>query len=49
MLMTLFVILALVWLIGMVTSFTMGGYIHVFLFLAVLMLIIRLIKGRRVV
>jgi hypothetical protein len=49
MLMTIAVILALMWLIGMVSSYTLGGFLHILLFLAVAMIIIRLIQGRRVV
>ena len=47
MLMTIAVILALMWLIGMVSSYTLGGFLHILLFLAVAMVIIRLIQGRR--
>jgi hypothetical protein len=49
MLWTIFVILLVLWLLGMVTSYTMAGYIHILLVIAVVVLIIRLIQGRRVV
>ncbi len=46
MLWTIFVILGVLWLLGMVSSYTMGGFIHVLLFLAVAVLLINLIQGR---
>ncbi len=46
MLWTIFVILLVLWLLGMVSSYTMGGFIHVLLVLAVVVMIIRLIQGR---
>jgi uncharacterized membrane protein YtjA (UPF0391 family) len=49
MLWTIFVILLVLWLIGMISSTTMGGFIHILLVIAVVMLIINLISGRRVV
>jgi len=49
MLWTIAVILVVLWLLGMVTSFTLGGFIHVLLVIAVIVIIIRLIQGRRVV
>jgi hypothetical protein len=48
MLWTIFVILLVLWLLGMVSSYTMGGFIHILLVVAVVVLIIRLISGRRV-
>ncbi len=48
MLWTIFVILLVLWLLGMVSSYTMGGYIHVLLVIAIVVLIIRVIQGRRV-
>ena len=48
MLWTIFVILLVLWLLGMVTSFTMYGYIHLLLVIAVVVLLINLIQGRRV-
>ncbi len=49
MLWTIFVILLVLWLLGLVTSYTMGGFIHFLLLLAVIVLVIRLVQGRRVV
>ena len=48
MLWTIFVILLVLWLLGMITSYTMGGFIHILLVVAVVVLIIRLVSGRRV-
>ncbi|HQT94492.1 MAG: lmo0937 family membrane protein [Thermoanaerobaculaceae bacterium] len=48
MLWTIFVILLVLWLLGMVTSYTMGGFIHILLVVAVIILIVRLVSGRRV-
>jgi hypothetical protein len=48
MLWTIFVILLILWLLGMITSYTMGGFIHILLVVAVVVLIIRLVSGRRV-
>ncbi len=48
MLWTIFVILLVLWLLGMITSYTMGGFIHILLVIAVIVLIIRLVSGRRV-
>ena len=47
MLWTIFVILLVLWLLGMVTSYTMGGFIHVLLVIAIVVVIIRVIQGRR--
>ena len=47
MLWTIFVILLVLWLLGLVSSYTMGGFIHILLVLAVVVLIINLIQGRR--
>ena len=48
MLSTIFVILLVLWLLGVVTSYTMGGFIHILLILAVITLVIRLLQGRRI-
>ena len=48
MLWTLFVILAVLWLLGMVSSYTMGGFVHILLVLAVIVLLFNLFQGRRV-
>ena len=47
MLWTLFVILFVMWLLGMVTSYTMGGFIHILLILALVSVLIQIISGRR--
>jgi hypothetical protein len=46
MLWTIFVILLVLWLLGMVSSYTMGGFIHLLLVLAIAVVLIRLIQGR---
>lgn len=48
MLWTLVVLLALMWLLGMITSYTMGGLVHLLLVVALVVVIVRLIQGRRV-
>lgn len=47
MLWTLFVVLLVLWLLGVVSSYTMGGFIHILLVLAVIALVFQLITGRR--
>ncbi len=47
MLWTIFVILMVMWLLGMVSSYTLGGYVHVLLIIAVVVAAIQLIQGRR--
>ena len=47
MLWTIFVILLILWLLGIVSSYTLGGFIHILLVIAVVILIINLIQGRR--
>lgn len=49
MLWTIFVILLVLWLVGVVSSYTLGGFIHLLLVLAVIALIFQLLSGRRVV
>ena len=48
MLWTLFVILLVMWALGLVTSYTLGGFIHILLVLAIVVLVINLVSGRRV-
>jgi hypothetical protein len=48
MLWTIFVVLLVLWLLGMVTSYTLYGYIHLLLVIAAVVLLIRIIQGRRV-
>jgi Family of unknown function (DUF5670) len=49
MLWTIFVILLILWLLGLVSGYTLGGFVHILLVIAVVVLIIRLIQGRSVV
>ncbi len=49
MLWTIFVILLILWLLGLVTSYTLGGFIHILLVVALVVVIIQIIQGRRVV
>jgi len=49
MLETLAVVLLVMWGLGLVTSYTMGGFIHILLVLAIVVVLIRVIQGRRVV
>jgi len=46
MLYTIAVILAILWLLGLVSSYTIGGFIHILLVIAIVMVLIRLISGR---
>ena len=48
MLETIAIILIILWLLGMVSSYTMGGFIHILLVVAVVVILVRLIQGRRV-
>ncbi len=48
MLWTIFIILLVMWALGMVTAYTMGGMIHLLLLLALVVLVIRLFQGRRI-
>ncbi len=49
MLWTIFVILLVLWLLGVVTSYTLGGFIHVLLVIALAIILINVIQGRRAV
>ncbi|PWU12757.1 MAG: lmo0937 family membrane protein [Terriglobia bacterium] len=49
MLWTIFVILLVLWLLGLVTSYTLGGFIHILLVVAIAVVLIQLITGRRAV
>jgi hypothetical protein len=49
MLWTIFIVLLVLWVLGLVTANTMGGFIHILLVLAVVTVAIRLIQGRKVV
>ncbi|TAK91370.1 MAG: lmo0937 family membrane protein [Burkholderiaceae bacterium] len=48
MLGTIAVILIVLWLLGLVSSYTLGGFIHILLIVAIVMLLVRLIQGRRI-
>ncbi|MDD2310512.1 MAG: lmo0937 family membrane protein [Desulfuromonadaceae bacterium] len=48
MLWTICVILVVLWLLGMVTAYTMGGLIHILLVIAIIVVLVRVIQGRRV-
>jgi hypothetical protein len=48
MLETIAIILVLLWLLGMVSSYTIGGFIHILLVLAVIVIVVRLLQGRSV-
>jgi len=47
MLWTLAVFLIVLWLLGMITSYTMGGFVHILLVVALIVVLVRLIQGRR--
>jgi Family of unknown function (DUF5670) len=47
MLYTLALILIIAWLLGLVSSYTMGGFIHILLVVAIIMILVQLIQGRR--
>jgi Family of unknown function (DUF5670) len=49
MLWTVFLVLLVLWMLGVVSSYTLGGFIHILLIVAVVALLIQLIQGRRVV
>ena len=49
MLWTIFVILLVLWVLGLATSYTLGGFIHILLVVAVIILVINLLSGRRAV
>lgn len=49
MLETIALILVILWLLGLVSSYTMGGFIHVLLVIAIVVVLLRLIKGRKVI
>jgi len=49
MLMTIAIILIVLWALGLITSFSLGGFIHILLVAAIIMILIRLIQGRHIV
>ena len=48
MLYTLALILIIAWLLGMVSSYTIGGFIHILLVVAIILVLVRIIQGRRI-
>jgi hypothetical protein len=48
MLWTIAIVLAVLWLLGLVSSYTLGGFIHILLVLAIIVVVINVIQGRRV-
>lgn len=48
MLWTIAVVLIVLWLLGVVTSYTIGGFIHILLVVAVIMVLVRLIQGKKI-
>jgi hypothetical protein len=48
MLWTIAVILVILWLLGLVSSYTMGGFIHILLVIAIIIVLVRVIQGRRI-
>lgn len=48
MLTTVAVVLVILWLLGMVSSYTLGGFIHILLVLAIIVVLVRLIRGEKV-
>ncbi len=49
MLETIAVVLIILWLLGLVSSYTMGGFIHILLVIAVIVIVLRVIQGRKVI
>ncbi len=49
MLWTIFVILLVLWVLGLASSYTLGGFIHILLVLAIISLVIQLVQGRRTI
>lgn len=47
MLETIIIILVILWLLGMITSYTLGGFIHLLLVLAIVMILVRIIRGEK--
>jgi hypothetical protein len=48
MLTTIAFILVILWLLGLITSYTIGGFIHILLVIAIIMVLLRIIQGRRI-
>ncbi len=48
MLLTIGIILIVLWLLGMITSYTLGGFIHILIVIAVIVVLVRIIRGKKV-
>ena len=48
MLWTIAVIMLILWLLGLITSYTMGGFIHILLVIAIVVVLVRVIRGRKI-
>lgn len=48
MLWTIAVIMLVLWLLGLITSYTMGGFVHILLVIAIVVVLVRVIRGRRI-
>ncbi len=48
MLMTIAIVLLILWVLGLVTSTTMGGFVHILLVIAIIVILVRVIQGRRI-
>lgn len=48
MLWTISIILIILWLLGLITSYTLGGFIHILLVIAIIVVLVRLIKGQKI-
>jgi hypothetical protein len=48
MLWTIAVVLVILWLLGLITSYTLGGFVHILLVVAIIIILVRVITGRRV-
>ncbi|WP_126767362.1 lmo0937 family membrane protein [Aliidiomarina iranensis] len=48
MLETIIIILIILWALGLVTSYTLGGFIHILLVIALIVIVLRLVRGRRI-
>jgi hypothetical protein len=46
---TIFVVLLVLWLLGVATSYTLGGFVHILLILGVIVVLVRIIQGRKIV
>jgi hypothetical protein len=49
MLLTIAVVMLILWLLGLVSSYTMGGFIHILLVIAIVVVLIRVIQGRKII